>query len=100
MESYYGRFGWAWDAQKDLTWRVNYSTRRQPAPTSDLLQLALSPEFADDNYTLGFTKSTEKLGRFNFNAHSSPTFLYTGNEFQRRDFTDQIEVEALWVFDF
>lgn len=95
------RVGWAWDAAQDLTWRMNYSTRRQPAPTSNLLRLALSPEFADDNYTVGFTKYTERLGRFNVNAHYAPSYLYAGQEFgSSRDLEDQIEFEALWTWEF
>lgn len=97
------RVGWNFNSSEDLSWQVEYSTSQQPTPTSDALTRALSPEFADRNMSVGFSKRTGRNARVNFAASYAPSEYLLGNSAFGRQADlndDQFEFEVIWIWDF
>jgi hypothetical protein len=97
------RVGWNWQSSEEFSWQLQYSTSQQPAPTSEALVQALSPEFADNNMSFGFSKRTGRNARINFAASYAPSeYLLGNNAFGRQsDLNDDLfEFEVMWIWDF
>lgn len=95
------RLGFQWRLQDDMVWSVGVSSRQQPHATSELLNRALSPIFADRYLTLGVTKNTSDDGRLSLRGSYAP--LSPDNRFLPNLYTDrrdEVEVEAIWSKDF
>lgn len=97
------RVAWRYAASPDLDWRVQYSSRQQPTPSSALLAQALAPEIADSNVTVGFSRRAGRDARIDVNASYAPSeyFLGTANFGRTPDLGDeQLEFEVRLVWDF
>lgn len=95
--------GWNWSNGEDTQWRLDFSSRAQPSPTSPTLAQALNGELADNAVTLGFTRRTGDRSRFAFNAAYAPAeYAFGGSVLGvTTDELDQgIEMEAYWTLDF
>jgi len=101
------RVGWEWAGNQSVNWRLDYSTREQPIPTSPILANALTSEVADRSVRLGVSKDfyqqTGVNARFDFAVSYAPSeyFLGTTNRGRQADFSDdQFEFELRLVWDF
>lgn len=96
--------GWRWENRdEDLAWHVNWSSRRQPTPTSDVLARALAPEFSEEHWQLGVTQLTSEHSRVTLSASYTPSDYFLsldGRGFEAQDAFDRVEVEARWSLDF
>ncbi len=70
--------GWNFASSDRVDWHVQYSTRQEPAPTSDLLYQVLEPELADSNVTFGLSRKTGRDARVDFNASYAASDYYLG----------------------
>lgn len=98
------RVGWRWENRdEDLAWHLNWSSRRQPTPTSDVLARALSPEFSDEHWQFGVTRLTSDHSRVSLSASYTPSDYFLsldGSGFEANGALDRVEVEARWSIDF
>lgn len=96
--------GWRWENRdEDLAWHLNWSSGRQPAPTSDVLARALAPEFSDEHWQVGMTRVTSDRSRVTLSASYTPSDYFLsldGRGFEARDTFDRMELEARWSIDF
>lgn len=96
--------GWRWEnTDEDLAWNVSWSSRRQPAPTSDVLANALRPEFSDEHWQMGLIRKTSDSSRVSLSASYTPSDYFLsldGRGFEASDALDRVEVEARWSIDF
>ncbi len=95
--------GWQWQHANDLVVFVDYRTRSQPKPTSDVLAATLGPELAQNAFLAGMTKSLSKHANMRLSAaYAPPEFAFGGNVLGVvSDRLDQaVEVQALLRFDF
>jgi hypothetical protein len=84
-------------------WSLRYTTRQQPAPTSDLLRRALESEFTDTNVALGYRRGLGDFGRLSLAASYAPSRYFLGaSPYVRRDLGNgsQMEFEASWSLAF
>lgn len=95
--------GWRWSDGETSQWRLDFSSRAQPNPTSRTLSQALSGELAENAMTVGYTRRTGDQSRFDLNAAYAPaeyafggSVLGVASESLDQDF----ELEALWILDF
>jgi long-chain fatty acid transport protein len=95
--------GWTWSDGEDTEWRVDFSSRSQPNPTSSALSTALSSDLADSAMILGYSKRTGINSRFNFNAAYAPAeYAFGGSVLgvASENLDQNLEVEAFWTWDF
>lgn len=96
--------GWQWqNNDEDLAWHVNWSSGRQPTPTSDVLARALAPEFSDEYWQLGVTQVTGDRSRVSLAASYTPSDYFLsldGRGFEADGTLDRVELEARWSIDF
>ena len=95
--------GWTWSNGKDTEWHVDFSSRSQPNPSSRALSTALGSDLADNAMILGYSKRTGINSSFNFNAAYAPAeYAFGGNVLgvASTDLDQNLEVEALWTWDF
>lgn len=95
--------GWTWSDGADEQWRIDFSTRPQPSPSSVLLRQALESDLATSAMTVGYSRRTGRTSRLNFSAAYAPSeYAFGGSVLGiTSDNLDQrFEVEALWTFAF
>lgn len=95
--------GWSWSNGDDTQWRVDFSSRSQPSPTSRSLSQALDKDLADNAMVLGYSKRMTDSSRFNFNAAYAPAeYAFGGNVLgiTSLNLDQNFEVEAFWTWDF
>jgi long-chain fatty acid transport protein len=95
--------GWTWNDGGDTEWRVDFSSRSQPLPTSAVLSQALDSSLADNAMLVGYSKRTGDRSRFSLNAAYAPAeYAFGGNVLGviSEDLDQSIEVEAFWTLDF
>lgn len=95
--------GWQWQHANDLAFYLDYRTRSQPKPTSDVLASSLGPELAKNAFMAGMTKSLGEHADFRLSAaYAPPEFAFGGNVLGVvSDQLDQtVEVQAMVRFDF
>ena len=95
--------GWSWSNGGDTQWRLDFSSRSQPSPTSRVLSKALEGDLADNSMILGYSKRINRTSRFNVNAAYAPAeYAFGGNVLGViTDKLDQsFEFEAFWTWDF
>lgn len=96
--------GWSWENEdEDLAWNLSWSTRRQPAPTSEVLASALRPQFSNEHWQVGLIRRTSDQSRVSLSASYTPSDYFLsldGRGFEASDTLDRVEVEARWAVDF
>lgn len=95
--------GWSWSNGQDTQWRLDFSSRSQPSPSSRTLSQALDQELADNAMILGFSRRLTDSSHFNFNAAYAPAeYAFGGNVLgiTALDLDQNFEVEAFWTWDF
>ena len=95
--------GWVWADRKGSSWHIDFSSRTQPLPSSQILSQAINSDLAQNAMTIGYSRRTSMTSRFNINAAYAPTeYAFGGNILGVT--TDQIdqnfEFEAHWTWDF
>ena len=98
------RVGWNWRQGELWDWQVQYSTRQQPEPTSELLSRALESEVADSNLSVGFSRRAWDNARVHFAASYAPSDYYLGPALFGRASeeadNDLLEFEVKLIWDF
>ncbi len=96
--------GWRWqDSNNRTQWWVDLSTRRQPSPTSAVLDRALRADSSSNVMQLGFSTQTGRSSKLNLRAaYASPEYVFGGSIFATvpESLEQTIELEALWVMSF
>lgn len=95
--------GWAWANNKGTSWRVDFSSRSQPSPSSKLLSQAINSDLAQNAMTIGYSRRMSMTSRFNFNAAYAPSeYAFGGNVLgvTTDDLSQDFELEANWIWDF
>lgn len=96
--------GWHWEnPDEDLAWNLSWSTRQQPAPTSEILASALRPQFSDEHWQMGVIRRTSDYSRVSLSASYTPSDYFLaldGRGFAAESTLDRVEVEARWSVDF
>lgn len=95
--------GFAWSDGADRQWHIDWSTRTQPSPTSQLLRNALESDLASSAMTLGYSHRTGVRSHLNFNAAYAPSeFAFGGSVLgvTTEDLNQRFELEALWTMSF
>lgn len=95
--------GWSWNNGNDTEWRIDFTSRSQPLPTSAVLSQALDGSLADNAMLLGFSKRTGERSRFSLNAAYAPAeYAFGGSVLGvvSEDLDQSVEVEAYWTLDF
>ncbi len=95
--------GWNWADNKGTSWYVDFSSRTQPSPNSRMLSQAIDADLANNAMTIGFSRQMSMTSRFNVNAAYAPSeYAFGGNVLGvTTDQLDQnLELEALWIWDF
>lgn len=94
---------WRWSNGSDTQWRVGFSTRPQPLPTSTVLSQALTNDLADSAMMLGYSKQLSRNGQLSVNAaYAPPEFAFGGSVLgvTSDDLNQAFEIEALWILSF
>ncbi|NND45603.1 MAG: hypothetical protein HKN58_09785 [Xanthomonadales bacterium] len=95
--------GWSWTNGDDTQWRVDFSSRSQPSPSSATLSRALDQDLAENAMILGYSRRLTDSSRFNFNAAYAPAeYAFGGNVLgiTSLDLDQNFELEAFWTWDF
>jgi long-chain fatty acid transport protein len=95
--------GWSWSNGEDTEWRLDFSSRSQPLPTSRALSSALDGSLADNAMIIGYSKRMGLNSRFNLNAAYAPAeYAFGGSVLgvTSEDLDQNLEVEAFWTWDF
>ena len=95
--------GWSWSNGDDTQWRLDFSSKSQPSPSSLTLSQALEGDLADNSMILGYSKKLGRSSRFDLNAAYAPAeYAFGGNVLGiTTDNLDQnFEIEAFWTLDF
>jgi long-chain fatty acid transport protein len=95
--------GWAWANNKGTSWRVDFSSRSQPSPSSKLLSQAINSDLAQNAMTIGYSRRMSMTSRFNVNAAYAPSeYAFGGNVLgvTTDDLSQDFELEANWIWDF
>jgi hypothetical protein len=95
--------GWTWSNGEDTEWRLDFSSRSQPAPSSQVLSSALDGSLGDNAMILGYSKRTGLNSRFNLNAAYAPAeYAFGGSVLgvASENLDQNLEVEAFWTWDF
>ena len=95
--------GYTWTDGKAQEWHVDLSTRTQPSPSSQLLDRAISGDFADSAMVVGYSRRTSDRSRLSFNAAYAPSeYAFGGSVLgvTTDELDQQFEVEAMWTLSF
>jgi hypothetical protein len=95
--------GWSWNNGDDTQWRLDFSSRSQPSPSSRTLSQALDQDLAENAMILGYSRRITDSSRFNFNAAYAPAeYAFGGNVLgiTTLDLDQNFELEAFWTWDF
>jgi hypothetical protein len=95
--------GYTWSDGKDQEWHVDLSTRTQPSPSSQLLDRAISSDFADSAMIIGYSRRTGDRSRLSLNAAYAPSEYAFGGSvlgITTDELDQQFEVEAMWTLSF
>ncbi len=95
--------GWQWRHESDLTVNLDFRTRTQPKPSSNVLADALGPELASNAFLVGVTKGVGRNARLNLTAaYAAPEFAFGGNVLGvvTNQLDQDIEMQATWTVDF
>lgn len=95
--------GWAWANKEGTSWRVDFSSRSQPSPSSKLLSQAINSDLAQNAMTIGYSRRMGMTSHFNVNAAYAPSeYAFGGNVLgvTTDDLSQDFEVEAYWTWDF
>lgn len=96
--------GWQWENDdRDLAWNVSWSSGRQPAPTSRILERALASDLADSHWVVGVSRHTGDRSQLSLAASYTPSDYFLGLDgrgFEADSALDRMEVEARWSLDF
>ena len=86
----------------DGQWSLRYTTRQQPSPTSQLLDLALAEDYTDLNLAASYRRSFDQFGQFAFGASYAPSQYFLGVSPYGRSYQPrrQLEVELNWTVQF
>ncbi len=95
--------GYAWADNKGTSWHIDFSSRSQPSPSSNILSQAIDSDLAQNAITVGFNRRTSMNSYLNVNAAYAPAeYAFGGNVLGV--VTDQLdqgfEFEAFWILDF
>ena len=95
--------GWAWADKKGTSWRIDFSSRTQPLPSSRILSQAIDSDLAQNAMTIGYSRRMSMSSRFNINAAYAPSeYAFGGNVLgvTTNDLSQDFELEAFWIWDF
>lgn len=95
--------GWAWADNKGSSWRVDFSSRSQPLPSSKILSQAINSDLAQNAMTIGYSRRMSMTSRFNINAAYAPAeYAFGGNVLgvTTDELGQDFELEANWIWDF
>ena len=95
--------GWAWADKKGTSWRIDFSSRTQPLPSSRILSQAIDSDLAQSAMTIGYSRRMSMSSRFNINAAYAPSeYAFGGNVLgvTTNDLSQNFELEAYWIWDF
>ena len=95
--------GWAWANKEGTSWRVDFSSRSQPSPSSKLLSQAINSDLAQNAMTIGYSRRMGMTSHFNVNAAYAPSeYAFGGNVLgvTTDDLSQDFEFEAYWTWDF
>jgi len=95
--------GWAWADKKGTSWRIDFSSRTQPLPSSRILSQAIDSDLAQSAMTIGYSRRMSMSSRFNINAAYAPSeYAFGGNVLgvTTNDLSQDFELEAFWIWDF
>ena len=83
-------------------WSLRYTTRQQPSPTSQLLDLALAEDYTDLNLSASYRRSLDQFGQVAFGASYAPSQYFLGVSPFGRSYQPgrQLEVELNWTVHF
>jgi hypothetical protein len=95
--------GWTWRDPSDGFWSLHYSTREQPLPADQRLQIALEPYLSSHDVQFGFAHMFGPLSSLHIAATYAPTAFMLGvptsNSWRNAE-GNQIEYQALWTTRF
>ena len=93
---------WSWQASADNLVTLRYFTQQQPEPTSELLNLAMSESYTDNNFALSLDHRLGDESALRLGAAYAPSQYYVGNAAysDTESSSDQIEVMAIWSVRF
>jgi hypothetical protein len=93
---------WSWQASADNRIMLRYFTQQQPEPTSELLALAMSENFSDNNFAVSLDHRLSDESAVRLGAAYAPSQYYVGNAdySESNSSSDQIEVMAIWSVRF
>jgi hypothetical protein len=95
--------GWAWADNKGTSWRIDFSSRTQPLPSSRILSQAIDSDLAQNAMTIGYSRRMSMSSHFNLNAAYAPSeYAFGGNVLgvTTNDLSQNFELEAFWIWDF
>lgn len=95
--------GWAWADNKGSSWRIDFSSRSQPLPSSKILSQAIDSDLAQNAMTIGYSRRMSMTSRFNINAAYAPAeYAFGGNVLgvTTDELGQDFELEANWIWDF
>jgi hypothetical protein len=95
--------GWTWSNGDSTNWRLDFSSRSQPTPSSVSLSQALVGELADNSMILGYSRKFTRSGRFDMNAAYAPAeYAFGGSVLgvTSESLDQNFEIEAFWTWDF
>ena len=95
--------GWRWSDGSNTEWRLDFTSRSQPEPTSQVLTNALAGELASNAMVLGYSRRTGDRSRLDFNAAYAPAeYAFGGSVLgvTSESLDQDFELEALWIMDF
>ena len=93
---------WSWQASADNLVTLRYFTQQQPEPTSELLNLAMSDSYTDNNFALSLDHRLGDESSIRLGAAYAPSQYYVGNAAysDTESSSEQIEVMAIWSVRF
>ncbi len=95
--------GWSWADNKGTSWHIDFSSRTQPSPSSRILSQAIDADLAQNAMTLGFSRRTSMMSRFDVNAAYAPAdYAFGGNVLGviSNDLSQDFVLDAIWTLDF
>ena len=86
----------------DGQWSMRYTTRQQPSPTSQLLDMALAEDYTDLNLSAAYRRSFANFGQLALGASYAPSQYFLGVSPYGRSYQPgrQLEVELNWTVAF
>ena len=97
------KFGGAWQADAQSTWRFGYSTTDQPIDSSEVLFNILAPGVVEQHFTFGYTRETSGGNSWTLSAMYAPSETVRGGNpldpAQTIEISmDQIDIEFSYSF--